>query len=255
MALRRGSTGQAVAELGAALRALGWAAPETTVFDRALERAVRAFQSQNLDPRGEPLVVDGIVGPLTRFALNASLAAREGGPPAPASDAGSGAGGLAGFGEAALAVAREEAARRAGEAGGDNRGPDIRAYLDGRAAEGADWCAGFVSWCHRVAAGRLGEPMPFRYSLGARDIRNQFKARGWEVAPTAGSPPRPGDVVVWWRGAPSGWQGHIGIVEACADGVLTTIEGNRGPYPSRVARFRHVLGRMDRLLGFGRIGA
>lgn len=248
MPLRRGSKGGAVRELSEALASLGLAAAATDVFDMAMERAVRAFQSQNLDPRGEPLVVDGVVGPLTRFAIDVALGARDPRSPAPAAGAGS----L--LGEAALAAARAEAARGAGEEGGNNRGPDIRVYLDGLAQEGADWCAGFVSWCHREGARRLGRAMPFRYSLGARDIRNQFRDRRWAFAASLAQPPLPGDVVVWWRGAPSGWQGHIGIVERCADGILATIEGNRGPYPSRVSRHRYVLGRMERLLGFGRIG-
>ncbi|TVR06076.1 MAG: CHAP domain-containing protein [Salinarimonadaceae bacterium] len=249
MLLRKGSTGRAVGELGEALLALGLieAAPE--VFDTRLDRAVRAFQTQNLDPRGEPLVVDGVVGPLTRFAIDVALGARD-----PQSVAAEGEPGSP-IGEAALAVAREEAARGAGEAGGNNRGPDIRVYLDGRAPEGSEWCAGFVSWCHREAARRLGRDMPFRYSLGARDIRNQFRAKGWAYAASAAQNPRPGDIVVWWRGAQSGWQGHIGLVERCVDGILHTIEGNRGPYPSRVSRYRYVLGRMERLLGFGRIDA
>ncbi|MCG6122909.1 MAG: CHAP domain-containing protein [Microvirga sp.] len=249
MLLRKGSTGQAVRELSEALLALGRVGVATDVFDARLDRTVRAFQTQNLDPRGEPLVVDGIVGPLTRFAIDAALGARDALAVVDEDEP------LSPFGDVALSVAREEAARGAGEAAGNNRGADIRAYLDGRATEGSDWCAGFVSWCHREGARRLGRAMPFRYSLGARDIRNQFRERGWDYSPSAAHPPRPGDIVVWWRGAVSGWQGHIGLVERCVDGILTTIEGNRGPFPSRVSRYRYVLGRMERLLGFGRVRA
>jgi hypothetical protein len=89
--------------------------------------------------------------------------------------------------------------------------------------------------------------------VGAQAIRNELRRRGYEYAPSQANPPRPGDVVTWWRGTYSGWQGHIGIVEGFADGIVTTIEGNRGRYPSRVGRFRYVLGRIDRLLGFARL--
>ena len=39
------------------------------VFGRKTLAALKAFQSQNLDPRGRPLVVDGVAGPLTLWAL------------------------------------------------------------------------------------------------------------------------------------------------------------------------------------------
>ncbi len=255
MILRKGSSGAGVEALTGDLVELGLLARPSPVFDRVVDLAVRAFQAQHLDPRGEPLAIDGIVGPLTRAALDAARARRPEPVPARPDLA---APDLAASGEAArigrvtLDVALAEYRRGAGEAGGNNCGPDIRTYLDGRAAEGADWCAGFVSWCFREAAAKLGRPMPFVYSLGARDIRNQFRRRGWDYLPGPENLPRGGDIVVWWRGAATGWQGHIGLVHSCADGILTTIEGNRGAFPSKVGRFRYVLSRMDRLLGFGR---
>lgn len=247
MLLRKGSRGEAVRALSEDLMALDYLRCPQSEFDTVMDRAVRAFQAQGLDPRGEPLAVDGIVGPLTRFALDVALGRRG----AEASEAASGPGSP--FGLAALEIARAEMARGAGEAGGNNRGPDVRLYLDGRAAEGADWCAGFVSWCYREGASRIGREMPFRYSLGARDIRNQFRRKGWDFDAGPDDPPRPGDIIVWWRGAINDWRGHIGLVERHADGIVTTIEGNRGPFPSRVQRYTYVLGRIQRLLGFGRV--
>ena len=65
---RRGDTGPAVAEVQAALVALGRlpAVPEDDVFDAATDAAVRAFQQD----RG--LVADGLVGPETYGALQAA---------------------------------------------------------------------------------------------------------------------------------------------------------------------------------------
>jgi hypothetical protein len=40
------------------------------VFDTRTYQAVRAYQSQNLDQLGQPLVVDGKVGDLTWWSLN-----------------------------------------------------------------------------------------------------------------------------------------------------------------------------------------
>ncbi len=54
--------------------------------------------------------------------------------------------------------------------------------------------------------------------------------------------------MVWWRERLQGWRGHVGLVYLLRDGMLYTIEGNKS---SRVQGFSYVLGRMERLLGFG----
>ena len=66
--IRRGDTGPAVAEVQAALVAVGQlaAVPEEPALDEATDRAIRAFQQQ----RG--LAVDGLVGPETYAALQAA---------------------------------------------------------------------------------------------------------------------------------------------------------------------------------------
>lgn len=66
--IRRGDSGPAVAEVQAALVAIGQlpAVPEQPVLDEQTDRAVRAFQQQ----RG--LAADGIVGPETYAALQAA---------------------------------------------------------------------------------------------------------------------------------------------------------------------------------------
>lgn len=250
MLFERGSSGAAVGTMTGQLAQLGYLSAATDRFDRSTEMALRAFQTQHLDPRGLPLVIDGIFGPLSRAALSAAVRGSTlDAPPHPELPDPP----ALGLAQSALAVAIAEYRRGAGEVGGNNRGPDIRTYLDGRAPEGSDWCAGFVSHCFREAARRIGRDMPFSYSVGARAIRNQLRDRGWEYRAGEDAPPRPGDIVTWWRGSFSGWQGHIGLVHSCADGIVTTIEGNRGGFPSRVGRFQYVLARIDRLLGFARV--
>jgi len=250
MHLQRGSSGAAVATMTGQLAQLGYLPEATDIFDRRAELALRAFQTQHLDPRGLPLVIDGIFGPLSRAALTAAIGGAELNPPARPELLEIDARGLA---QSALATALSEYRRGAGEVGGNNRGPDIRTYLDGRAPEGSDWCAGFVSHCYREAARRAGRDMPFAYSVGARAIRNQLRNKGWEYRAGEAAPPQPGDIITRWRGSFSGWQGHIGLVHSFANGIVTTIEGNRGGYPSKVGRFQYVLGRIDKLLGFARV--
>ncbi len=153
-------------------------------------------------------------------------------------------------GRAALAAAIGEMQAGAREIGTNNSGVWVEKYLNGIVPPPANWCAGFVSWCYGHAPGGI----PFRYSLGARDIRNQFQRRGWTFDASDEEQPAPGDIIVWWRGRPEGWQGHIGLVHHCSHGIIYTIEGNKGGFPAPVRMFDYVVSRIDRLLGFGRVG-
>lgn len=87
---------------------------------------------------------------------------------------------------------------------------------------------------------------------GARAIRNDFRRRDWLYDPKEVEP-QPGDLMFWWRGQPDGWKGHVGFVYRFEDGVVYTVEGNKGAFPAPVGAFDYVLGRIDRLLGFGRV--
>ncbi|MCK5379364.1 MAG: peptidoglycan-binding protein [Acidobacteria bacterium] len=66
-----GDTGPAIADLVRLLAGRGFLEALNTdlKFDRKIRQAVKDFQARHLDSRGRPLVVDGIVGPLTRWAL------------------------------------------------------------------------------------------------------------------------------------------------------------------------------------------
>lgn len=244
MVLKRGSSGNAVAALVRDLKKLGYySGPATSDFDNEVLKAVRAFQMQNVDAAGRPLVVDGIAGPVTLGAIAIKLAGGTMSAPPVTSAMPSGGSATA---QGALKVAVAEYMRGAGEQGGNNMGPDVQKYLNGILNPPAEWCAAFVSYCFKNS----GQPMPYRYSLGARDVLKQLKAKGWEVKPTDANPPLPGDVIVWWRNSPSSWHGHIGLVHSYDHGIVTTIEGNKTP---KVGKFRYTLGTIDKLLGFARI--
>ncbi|MGH8015753.1 MAG: CHAP domain-containing protein [Candidatus Zixiibacteriota bacterium] len=150
------------------------------------------------------------------------------------------------IGRAALAVAIEELNLGAREIGGKNSGPWVIKYLNGLAPEGSPWCAAFVSFCFA----KSGLTMPFEYSVSARQLFNQFKLKKWTQAKSEIFTAEPGDIVVWWRGSPENWQGHIGLVHHCEHKWLHTIEGNR---TARVAGFSYRITGLRRLLGFGRV--
>lgn len=243
-----GQTGKAVQALSTLLQAAGYLDAPQSSFDRDMSLAVRAFQTQHVDERGQPLVIDGVVGPLTWWALTHPKQ-----NPVPDPDLHDFSNQLprggSNRGRAALREALDEMSAGAGESGSNNQGPDVRKYLNGIVDPPADWCAGFVSWCFdQHAAG-----CPFGYTLGARDLYRRCRDRGWAYD-IRQQRAEPGDIVAWTRPGPKGWEGHVGIVLMQTEGgYLHTIEGNRGAYPAKVNRFSYVVSRMERLLGFARV--
>jgi hypothetical protein len=247
--LHKGDQGSAVRQLQQLLQQRGYPADINSTFDTKTWQATRAFQSQNLDQQGQPLVVDGVAGPLTWWSLQNPKPFIK--TPSAVDYATLPASGGSKSGRAALAVAIGELKANAREVGGDNRGPFVRKYLaPAGLGEGNPWCASFVSWCFLQAGGGDRTAMPFAYAASARTVLAEFKQHGWSNAPGSGYVPVPGDIVVWWRVSLAGWLGHAGLVHSVRDGMLYTIEGNRSP---KVQGFSYVLSRMDRLLGFGHV--
>lgn len=249
--LKQGSQGPEVRELQKLLAERGYPLDIDGDFGPRTYRAVRAFQTQNLDQHGEPLVVDGKVGPLTWWSLTHPKPVIV--PPSaidfttmPPPEAGGST-----LGRAALAAAIGELKAGAGEIDGNNCGPWVRKYLGPAGLpEGNPWCASFVSWCYLQTCGGDKSAMPFAYCPGARNLLQEFKVKRWTYAPNSGYQPQPGDIVVWWREKLEGWLGHVGFVHQLKDGMLYTIEGNKSP---QVQGFSYVFSRMEKLLGFGHV--
>lgn len=249
--LKRNASGLEVAKLIQSLKAVGYlpAGASGDVFDNAVLAAVKRFQAKHMGPNGLPLVIDGEVGPLTQFALSVAQGQAPEPPnltlPLPPIGVAPRGASVAGWN--ALQVAKAEMADGAREIGGDDRGPFCKKYLATTGLdEGYDWCAAFVSYGFS-----MGNPgaMPYRPTAGSRATLKAFKDKGWAYNASLANPPIAGDIIVWWRGSISGWQGHIGIVADYQNGIVHTIEGNRTP---RVESFSYTLGDIDRLLGFGR---
>ena len=182
------------------------------------------------------LKVDGCCGSNTRASLEACM-------PDPSV-----------LGIAALEIAIENIGN--GEEGGNNSGGFVEMLhgknYDGDPDDDGSWCAAFISHCFEIACGRLGVLMPFKRSGGAKRLYRNIGDAGEFINSEFIEEPRPGDVVCWDRGVKGSWQGHIGIVEKCENGILYTVEGNVGRYPSVVQRFSHNLDLQPRLEGFAR---
>lgn len=94
------------------------------------------------------------------------------------------------------------------------------------------WCGAFVGMC--IATALPNEPM----------IENPLGSRNWlKFGHSIGSP-QIGAVAVFWRGAKSGWQGHVGFVVGHDKTHLHILGGNQSNSVS-IARIAK-----DRLLGY-----
>jgi hypothetical protein len=158
----------------------------------------------------------------------------------------------------ALTIAREDVGK--GEGAANNSGPYIEFIrsMDGTGrgpgGRGA-WCATFVSSCFARAAAQLGYRLPFAPTRGARALYRRIGKAGRFIS--APHEIEPGDVMCWRRTIAAGdWRGHVEIVEFADGPDVSTIGGNRGPYPSVVRRYRYQVGgeyQKGRLLGFSRL--
>lgn len=76
------------------------------------------------------------------------------------------------------------------------------------------WCGAFVATCFSMVDPKIKQPAN---PLGAR----QWGAFGFQVAP------RRGAVLTFWRGSPSGWQGHAGFYYGEDDTAFHVLGGNQ----------------------------
>lgn len=189
-------------------------------FGDATKTAVQVFQARTVDPAGNPLEVDGIVGQNTWAALFGVAV-----PPSPAAR------------PAAGSLLDEVLQVAAGEVGvrevplGSNRGPRVDQYLNavGPGLLGQPWCMAFVYFCFEEAAAARGVANPAPRTAGVK--------RSWQLAPEvpgarivsaddAADDPSlvvPGMVFYIDTG---GATGHAGFVADVVGATLVTVEGN-----------------------------
>ena len=58
------------------------------------------------------------------------------------------------------------------------------------------WCSAFVNWCCKKAGAAMS---------------GKANARSWTSTGKGTRNPKPGDVVVFWRGSVDSWKGHVGF--------------------------------------------
>lgn len=195
-------------------------------FGDQTDDAVRLFQLRHPDADGQPLKVDGEVGPLTWARLFGTRSV----PQIVTAE---------GLAAAVLDVARSQLDVRESPLG-SNRGAEVDEYIrltgldpSGRFA----WCVCFIFFCFHRASNRLGRPNPMIKTAGVLDLWNKAGQKGVTrvtLAKAKNNPAlvKPGHIFVIDTGKPGG-SGHAGLVEQVAGGKLVTIEGNTNTGGSR----------------------
>lgn len=185
------------------------------------------------------LAVDGMCGPRTRAALEATGAR----PPQL-------------VGEAVVAFAVTLIGQ--GETTANNRGSFIE-RIGGQ--QGMEWCALSAGYAWRetiMRAGRVPGAHWYRRpgvaEPGALNLLRAVAAAGHAAGgPSCFKDPgkaRPGDLLGWYRGE---GHGHVGIVELLDDDlVVGTLEGNVGRYPAKYRRLQRDVHRDPQFWGFAR---
>lgn len=116
-----------------------------------------------------------------------------------------------------LTVARRYIGMR--ETPGPTTTPAISRFLDRLKAPFRD---DETAWCGTFVGGVLDE-------AGIKPIANPWGARNWLKFGAPLTAPVPGCIVVFWRGQPSGWSGHVGfVVGKDQAGNLMVLGGNQG---------------------------
>lgn len=94
------------------------------------------------------------------------------------------------------------------------------------------WCSAFVNWCAMKAGLERTKKLNAKSWLG---VGNEVKS------------PMIGDIAIFHRGDPQGWQGHVGIYINKIGNKIYVLSGNQGNQVS-IAPYKE-----NRLIGYRRL--
>ncbi|HLW20199.1 MAG TPA: CHAP domain-containing protein [Cyclobacteriaceae bacterium] len=183
--------------------------------------AVKLFQSMHRDHNGNPLEMDGRIGPITWAVLFGPESAGPSvtSPPNPLLDE-------------AVKVARSQIGVMEDPVG-SNRGTEVDEYLGSvNCPPGNYWCAGFVYWCFKEAAENLNVKNPLYKTAGCLSHWNNSQGKKISAKTAMENPTivKPGHIFIIDHGR---GMGHTGIIERVDGGFAYTIEGNSNPHGDR----------------------
>ncbi|HMS64317.1 MAG TPA: CHAP domain-containing protein [Ignavibacteria bacterium] len=189
-------------------------------FGKNTFNAVKLFQARNVDSNGNPLIVDGKLGPLSWEALFGNNTV----PVITVTDND--------LLNKVLEISRSQINVRE-TPGKQNQGPEVNEYLASVGlSPGNAWCMAFVYWCFKKASEKIGRNNPALKTGGCLFHWNGTSAKKIKRDDAVNSPSKikPGQIFIMDFG---GGLGHTGIVEKINGGMITTIEGNTDPAGSR----------------------
>jgi hypothetical protein len=180
-------------------------------YGDATARQVRAFQTAN------GLQVTGIVDDATYAKLVQPMVAAL----SPIASDGP-------LGRLVVAYARQHLVQHPQEIGGENRGPWVRLYTQGREGKDSPWCAGFATFILEQACLASGVPSPLPKTLACDELQTCAGARFLpQPKPSRRTRITPGSLFL--RPNPPGSKvryAHTGIVVKAETDTFKSIEGN-----------------------------
>ena len=182
--------------------------------------AVKLFQARFTDQNGNPLVIDGKIGPLSWAALFGKEKVHISEPP------------KSEMIKNVLKIAAEQIGVMEDPVG-TNSGPEVDEYLECVGlGPGFSWCAAFVYWVYNEACKKSGSKNCVFKTAGVLSHWNNSTGKRITSQNAFADPSlvKPGQVFIMSYG---GGLGHTGIVEKVNGGFLTTIEGNTNDGGSR----------------------
>jgi len=209
---KRGSTGQTVKLIQGWLCLHGLKVVVDGGYGKATAQQVRAFQ------RSVGLPGTGVVDDATWLVLIRPMLVAL--APIPGKRA---------LGPLVVAYARQHLAQHPLEEGGQNSGPWVRLYTQGREGTDWPWCAGFATFCLSQACTSLGVAMPVPRTVSCDDMARHAGARLLPgPAPSQRSRITPGSFFLRLAGpGETRWKyAHTGIVVQAGPDTFKTIEGN-----------------------------
>jgi peptidoglycan hydrolase-like protein with peptidoglycan-binding domain len=206
-----GSSGQKVRLIQGWLSLHGFELVVDGGYGDATARQVRAFQTAN------GLPVTGIVDGATYAKLVQPMVAAL----SPIASDGP-------LGGLVVAYARQHLVQHPQEVGGENRGPWVRLYTQGREGKDSPWCAGFATFILEQACLAAGAASPFPKTLACDELQMCAGARFLpQPKPSQRKRITPGSLFL--RPNPPGSKvryAHTGIVVKAETDTFKSIEGN-----------------------------
>lgn len=188
---------------------------KTGIFDEKTFSAVKLFQARFSDINGNPLIIDGLIGPITWETLFGNNSVQKKVEIS------------SNFIKRVLEIAAAEVGTSE-DPSGSNSGEKVNEYLSSVGLNsGNAWCAAFVYWCFQKASDELNIENPL-YKTGLCSAHWDNSTAKKISADSAIQDPSlilPGHIFITITDKEEG-TGHTGIVESVNGGFINTLEGN-----------------------------